>query len=174
MPFLVPLTMAGATLIGGAGAAVATVASSRSQSGANRRATATQARGTADTLAFEREREATRRAEYDREQAESRTRWEAEERGRAETFVASEEDRLFRRGLDERRVRLEDEQEARRVPYRQASQQALKRLGDLIGLNGRPAPTPWLSSSNAGRAPRPPRTMADALQMDPRRRATGV
>src|SRR3990167_174372 len=98
MPFLVPLTMAGATLIGGAGAAVATVASSRSQSGANRRATATQARGTADTLAFEREREATRRAEYDREQAESRTRWEAEERGRAGAFVASEEERPVRRG----------------------------------------------------------------------------
>ena len=149
-------------------------AGARSASRSNRRAMASQERGIQDQLRFEEDKEKTRRAEYDREQAESRTRWEAEERARAETFAASEEDRLFRRGLDERRVRLEDEQEARRVPYRQASQQALKRLGDLIGLNGRPAPTPWLSSSNAGRAPRPPRTMADALQMDPRRRATGV
>lgn len=107
----------------------------RSQGRANDRASRYQAE--ADQRAYE--------LEVARD-AEARRRWEAEQEQRAREVAAQEEERQYRR-------RLEEEREARQAPYRQASQQALTRLGDLIGLNGTQAPPQWLSPSNVGRTP---------------------
>jgi hypothetical protein len=72
--------------------------------------------------------------------AEARRQWEAQQAMEKQRLDAEEEERSYRRTLDEQR-------EARRAPYRQASQQALGQLlGMLRGGNGG-----WLSPSQVGR-----------------------
>lgn len=59
--------------------------------------------------------------------AEDRRRHDAAQAFQEMQWKASEEDRL-------RKIRLEDEREARRAPYRAMSQQAMLRLSDLLRL----------------------------------------
>lgn len=58
---------------------------------------------------------------------QAKRQWEAQEAQRAQEFALTMEDR-------NRRVRLEDEREARRAPYREMAAQARLRLGDLLRL----------------------------------------
>lgn len=60
--------------------------------------------------------------------AQARQQWEAEQQMAAKQWAAQEEERQYRR-------RIEDEREARRAPYRQMSQQAMVSLGRLLGLS---------------------------------------
>lgn len=112
-------------------------AGNRAQAGAANRAAATSDRAAADALAYQRERD-----------AELRAQWEAEQKFRADQWAAQEEERRFARADAERRQRLEDEADRRREPYRQASAAALGRLGDLIGRGQ----STWRSPSNVGRS----------------------
>jgi len=90
--------------------------------------------------------DADRRAEEieRRREEEDRRRWEAQQDFERRRFEATEEDRIYRRGLEEARER-------RAEPYRQASAAALAKMSDLIGLNGRRAPQRWSSPSQFGR-----------------------
>lgn len=106
------------TAIAGGAAAGATVYGTRSAGKANRRASDITARANSDALAYQREQDALRKSEYDREQEEARRRWDTEETFRQREYGAREEERLAK--------------EARAVPYRQASQAALARMGDLL------------------------------------------
>lgn len=119
------------------------VMGNRSQTRANDRATRAQAE--ADERAYQ--------LELQRD-TEARRRWEAEQEFQARQFAATEEERQYRR-------RLEEAREARQAPYRAASAAALTRLGDLIGLNGTQAPQQWLSPSQVGRTP----TLGNVLGM---------
>lgn len=107
----------GTALAGGA-AAGATVYGSRSAGKANRRASDITARSNQDALAYQRDQDAIRRSDYDREQTERRRQWDIDEAFRQREYAAREEERLAK--------------DARAVPYRQASQAALARMGDLI------------------------------------------
>lgn len=61
------------------------------------------------------------------QQAQAQKQWEAEQAQRANEYALAIEDR-------NRRIKLEDEREARRAPYRAMAQQALMRFGDLLRL----------------------------------------
>lgn len=82
-----------------------------------------QQKGLNSQLALERERD-----------MEARRQWEAQQLFQQQQFAAQEEERAFTRQEAERRIRLEQEREARQAPYRAASQAALGRLGALLGL----------------------------------------
>lgn len=62
--------------------AAATLAATKMSSNASGKASRSQAKATDDALQFEREREATRRAEYDRAQKMQQAAWEAREANR--------------------------------------------------------------------------------------------
>lgn len=62
--------------------------------------------------------------------AMAQRQWEAEQAQRAQEFGIAQEDRA-------RRIRLEDEREARMAPFRQARADALIRLRDLMTLGRR-------------------------------------
>lgn len=66
--------------------------------------------------------------------AEARRQWEAQQVMAERQFQAQEEERRFQRELQEEDRRLRQEREARQAPYRAASQAALGRLGDMLGL----------------------------------------
>lgn len=114
-----PPAVAAAAIAGGASVATGVIGS-RAQSGANRRASTMQAKSDADALAFQREQEAQRRREFELTEGEARRRWDAEQ-------AIAEEERSYAR-------RLQDEREARMAPRRAASQAALMRMGDLLGI----------------------------------------
>jgi hypothetical protein len=104
----------------------------RQMSSANRDALAYQERANAEAMAFEREQMAESRRQFDQQQAAAERAHAADERFRGEQFASTEEERLYRR-------RLEDEREARRAPYRQASLEALGRLPGVLA-SGRTSP----------------------------------
>lgn len=60
----------------------------------------------------------------------ARQQWDADQAQRAQEFALAQEDRT-------RRIRLEDEREARAAPFRQARADALIRLRDLMTLGRR-------------------------------------
>lgn len=153
--------------VGAGAAAGGTIYGAHKQASASKRASTYQA--DADRMALE-------EARLQRE--EDRRRWEAEQQFQAQQWAASEEDRAFRRSIDERQLRLDDEREARRAPYRAASQAALGRLGDILGIpmsggnsgggGGFQAPQAWLSPSRMGQPgydPRRPQSMGAVLGM---------
>lgn len=78
---------------------------------------------------FLQSQEATRKAEADRVAAQSQTQWEAQQKLAQAQWDADQADRV-------RTQRLQDEAEARKAPYRAASQAAALRLQDLLGLRG--------------------------------------
>jgi hypothetical protein len=104
----------------------------RQASNANRDALAYQERANAEAMAFEREQMAESRRQFDQQQAAAERSHAADEQFRGAQFASSEEERLYRR-------RLEDEREARRAPYRQASLEALGRLPGILA-SGRTSP----------------------------------
>lgn len=67
-------------------------------------------------------------AEQQTRDAEAKRQFDASQAFEVQKFAASEEQRLHDRSLA-------DAQEARRAPYRAASQAALARLGDMLGLH---------------------------------------
>lgn len=127
MPFLAPLTMAGATLIEGASAGAATIYGATKQSGAAKRASQIEDKTAADTIAFEREKEATRKAEFDRQQAEAEKQWQAQQAQARQQFDLDLNDRTFNRNVTATR-------EANLAPYRSAGHAALQSLGSMLGL----------------------------------------
>ncbi len=62
--------------------------------------------------------------------AQNQRQWEADQAQKSNVYAMDVADR-------DRKIRLEDEREARRAPYRQMAQQARMRLGDLLRLGGR-------------------------------------
>lgn len=102
----------------------------RSQNRALDRQSQLEQQALAEQMAYAREQEAIRRQEAERMFAEDQRRWEAEERNRARELSATEEERAYQR-------RLLDEREARRAPYRRASQDALFRLQDILSMGRR-------------------------------------
>ena len=166
-----------ATIIGSAVSGGATVHGARKQAQASREALRSEERSTAAAEQLERENA-----------AEDRRRWEIEEAQRAEEFAATEEERLFRRRLDEYNIELAAAREARQAPYRAARRAAMGRLGDVLGLDfdmGDPVAGPvWPGGDGSGamptttagatavtpagmRAPQQPRTLGQVLGMDP-------
>lgn len=73
---------------------------------------------------------AQQQALLQRQQDEGRRQWEAEQAQRAQEFALAMEDRT-------RRIRLEDEREQRRAPYRAMAEQARLRMADLLRLGRR-------------------------------------
>lgn len=120
-----------ATAIAGGTAAAGTIYGAHKAGSSAKRAQDIQSRADADTLAIERERD-----------AEARRQWEADQAQRAKEFAAAEEERAFARQQAEiaatdraYQQQLLREKEARAVPYRQMSQQALGNLGSLLGID---------------------------------------
>lgn len=158
MPAIAAAPIFYAALAGGAATVATGAMANRAQGKSAKRAQ--QYQETADTRALE-------EARLQRE--EDRMRWQADQQFQAQQWGAQEEERLFRRGIDERNLRLDDERETRRAPYRQASLAAMSRLGDILGIpmqggggqqqggGGFQAPQAWLSPSNAGRPGYDPR-----------------
>ena len=94
-----------------------------------------QQRGNDRALAAE-ERALLRQEKLDSETAaEQKLQWESDEKFRRDQFAASEETRIFQRGLDTYDQELQVAREARKTPYRQASRQSLGRLGEVLGLD---------------------------------------
>lgn len=110
--------------------AITGVLGMRSQNRALDRQAQLEQQALAEQMTFAREQEAIRRQEAERMFAEDRRRWESEERNRSRELAATEEERAYQR-------RLMDERESRRAPYRQASQDALFRLRDILGMGRR-------------------------------------
>lgn len=87
-------------------------------------------KGLTAQMQFERERE-----------AQAQRQWEAQQAFQQQQFAAQEEERAFQRQRAEfdqreveRRIALDQAREQRQAPYRAASQAALGRLGNLLGL----------------------------------------
>lgn len=125
------LAPAAATAFWGAvGTGAATGASlygAHKQSQSANRAQQIQSNTDAETIRLERERD-----------AEAKRQWDTEQAFQQQQFAAQEDDRLFNR-------RLLEQRDARAEPYRQASAAAVGRLGQMLGLSGRPAPAPTFS-----------------------------
>lgn len=134
-------------LASGAAAVGTGVMANRAEGGSAKRA-----------LQYQTQSDAAAMREAMAQRQEDQRRWEAEQANRQREMAVADEERLFNRKLLEQR-------EARQEPYRQASQQALRSLGALLGFDpaaGQPAPlnSQWLSPSQVGR--RPPTPMGDA------------
>jgi hypothetical protein len=71
-----------AALIAGAASGGSAIAGNKMASNANRRATDANTRANDQAMALERDNEARRRQEYDQQQREMRTQWDAEQRRR--------------------------------------------------------------------------------------------
>jgi len=144
----------------GINAAAQVYGANRANAASNRAADASE-RGNAAELAFLREQEAERRRQWDADQQQQARQWAASEEERAYNRTQSEAnaaERTRRAALEERmnastederlyRRRLDEERDARRQPYRDASLGALGRLGSLMG-GGQGQ---WRSPSNVGR-----------------------
>lgn len=98
-----------ATAVAGGTAAGATIVASHKASNASKRASTIQGRADAEAMAFERERE-----------AEAKRQWDIEQANQTE-----------QRNYDRR---LMDEREARMAPYRATSAAALGKLGTMLGI----------------------------------------
>lgn len=141
-------------LITAAVGAGATAYGARSAGKSARRAQDIQTRTDDQTLQFERERE-----------VEARRQWEAQQAFQAQQFAAQEDERRWQRQQQEYQQRLIEEREARQAPYRAASQQALGRLGDILGLSfNAPSPSTGRPVSGAA-AGTPARPMDGGRQM---------
>ena len=105
---------------------------SRSQSGSNRQALAAQERSDARAQQIAAENRAEMKRQFDMQQAQLKAQWDADQKFQAAKWGASEEERLYAR-------RLLDEREARRAPYRAASEAALARLPGILE-SGRTSP----------------------------------
>ena len=83
--------------------------------------------------------------EYERQQAQREYDYRAQQDAWS---------RQFQQDQQNWQRQIYNDQQARLAPYRAASQQALGRLSDLIGLNdGQPASMGWLSPSKVGQTP---------------------
>jgi len=110
--------------------------------------------GTDAQLAYERERDAQAKLQWEADQKFQADKWKAEQENMAHQRAildAQEADRVRRASLDSERdafdLQTRREREARLAPYRAASTAALGRLGDLMGGGG----SQWRSPSNVGR-----------------------
>lgn len=83
--------------------AVTSLFGMRAQNNALKQQGALEQRNLQEQMAFAREQEAQRRAEYDRQMAEESRRWDVENQNRARELAAAEEDRAFNRRLIEER-----------------------------------------------------------------------
>lgn len=106
-----------ASVIAGGTAAGATIYGSRKAGQSARRASEIQSKSDDAALQFERERD-----------AEAKRQWEAQQQFEQQKYAAQEEQRLHDRALA-------DQAEARRAPYRAASQAALQSLAQRLGLH---------------------------------------
>lgn len=142
MGFIVPFI----PLLVGAGTAATTVYATKSASKTNRSAAQAEQDSIDKQLAYEREKEAERKAEWEREQAEAKLQWEAAQK-------QADEDRAFTRStyadtLNQRRAEFEFEKQkyaerrAQMAPYRQAGAGALAQLAQLAGVSGATAAEP--------------------------------
>jgi outer membrane lipoprotein SlyB len=103
------------------------IAGRNAQTKAAEAAAAEQARQFEIQLGLAKEAERVRQKEQARHDAEALAQWQAQQKLAEDQWKAQEEERLYRR-------RLQDEAEARKAPRRAASAQALLRLQDLIRL----------------------------------------
>lgn len=99
---------------------------------ANRQALAYQQAKDQEAMAYERQQDAENRRQFDMQQAEMKRQWDASQKFEADKWAATQEDRM-------RSLRLDDEREARRAPYRAASAAALERLPGILA-SGRTSP----------------------------------
>lgn len=119
--------------------AAANVYGSKKQSQAANRAADVQSRADAAALEDARAQREEAKRQFDAQQAQQ-----------AKEFAAAEEERAYARQKDEYNQRLLQEREQRAAPYRQLSQQAVGRLGDLLGLSrGMPLASPAPIQGNA-------------------------
>ena len=94
---------------------------------------------------------------------EEQKRWDAQygpEGFEAKRFAAENEQRIRDREIQDYNQRMTEAAEARRAPYRAASQAALGRLGDMLGLrfdtpftSGAPSGTPTMGGPPGGASP---------------------
>ena len=98
---------------------------SRRLSTSNRDALAAQERGDTRAEQIAAENRAQLKQQFDIQQAQLKAQWDATQQFERDKWGVQEEDRLYRR-------RLEDERETRRAPYRAAAAEALGRLPGLI------------------------------------------
>lgn len=134
-----PITLPVATLIGSAVAGGATAYGVHSSGSSAKRAAGIQA--TSDAAALEDARQ---------QREEAKRQFDAQQAQQAKEFAAAEEERAYARQKDEYNQRLLQEREQRAAPYRQLSQQAVGRLGDLLGLSrGMPLASPAPMQGNA-------------------------
>ena len=157
-------------LLAGLAAGGAQAYGAHRQGQASTRASAATTTANAEALRFEREQAAADQRRFDAEQTAKREQWAADEAFRQNQYRASEEDRLFQRMLLE-------QQEARRAPFREASRQALGRVGDILGIRFDTAVRPPLVAAAgtplaAGGAPvssaRPRPMLPGPVTADPR------
>lgn len=100
--------------------AITSLLGMRSQNRANRYATDANARLSADQIQLERDR-IKRQEDVDAaDRADAERRWLAEQAQRKQDYDALQEERTYRRTLDDRNVRLDDEREARRAGLRRS------------------------------------------------------
>lgn len=107
----------------------------RSQNKANRYTTDRNAELTREQMRLENERLVRAEAAEAADRADAERRWQAEQAFQKSTFDATEEERAYNRSISDRQLRLDDEREQRRAPYRAASERAMRTLGSILGIS---------------------------------------
>jgi len=151
-----PAAIAIPAIVGALGAG-ATVYGARTAGASARRASGVQARADDASLQYERERDAEAKRQFDIQQQFEAQKWQAQE-----------EQRLRDRQIADYNQSQAEAAEARRAPYRAASQAALERLGDMLGLKfDSSAPNPRVAPAGVG-PPMPPASSESPWSMDGR------
>lgn len=125
-PAVLGSVMLGTAIAGGATAAAGVYAARKSNE-SSRAAAAAEMDALDKQLAFEREKEAERKAEWDRAQAEAKAQWEAEQ-------ASGNTDADMRRAEFELAKQKYTERQAQMAPYRQVGVGALAQLAGMAGL----------------------------------------
>lgn len=148
----------------GAGAG-ASIYGANKASSSNKAAMTAQERALAEQLAYEREIEATRRAEFDRTEAINQSRWQTEADRDERRWALDTDTNNTRyltaqetaRRLEGRDVDVYNIDSRRKQPYRDTSLSALQSLAQAAGLTVRPTNAPQLA------APPPVSTTAPSM-----------
>lgn len=115
-------------LIAGLSAGGATAYGAKKSGDAAKAATRIQADTTAKAMAIEEANERRRQQEFDRQEAEAKRQWDAEQARIAE-------EQTYARMKDALELEAVTAQEARRAPKRMASDLALRTMAQSIGIN---------------------------------------
>ena len=99
----------------------------RSANKANRYQVDRNAEAVAKQIALEEQRLAAEAEERQAQRIEDQRRWEAEEAYKAKVLAASEDDRMYNRGIEDRR-------QARISAYDPIRQRALRSVGSILGF----------------------------------------